>query len=115
MFVYKVRDLPVGEKPRERLVKHGAAALSDSELLAIILGEGGKDESVLSLARRILIEFGGLGGLLQASPEQLMALKNVGKVKAITVKAVCEIGLRVTSGIERSVEFIKSPEDIYKL
>ena len=115
MFVYKVRDLPVGEKPRERLVKHGAAALSDSELLAIILGEGGKDESVLSLARRILIEFGGLGGVLQASPEQLMALKNVGKVKAITVKAVCEIGLRVTSGSERSVEFIKSPEDIYKL
>ncbi|OGC47237.1 hypothetical protein A2886_01145 [candidate division WWE3 bacterium RIFCSPHIGHO2_01_FULL_42_13] len=115
MSSYKVRDLPDSEKPRERLVKYGAEILSDSELLAIILSVGGKEESVLELSRRVLAEFGGFKGLAQASPEQLVSLKNVGEVKAITIKAACEIGLRVTSDSGPASEFIKSPEDIYRL
>ena len=65
-----IRDLPEGERPRERLAKNGAEALANSELLAILLRTGSAKESALGLANRLLSHFGGLPGIAQAAVEQ---------------------------------------------
>ena len=115
MLSYTIHDLANNERPRERLANIGAPSLSDSELLAIILRIGGRKESVLELSRRILLEFGGFADLAKTSIEQLTAIKNVGLTKAVTIKAMCEIGLRISFGGEERSSVIKTPEDIYRL
>lgn len=86
--------LPPTERPRERLVAFGVDALSLAELLAILLTSGTKGKSVLELAQEMLIRFGGLGGLLDASIAELMEIKGIGKAKAIQLKAAFGIALR---------------------
>lgn len=76
-----MRDLNFEKRPREKLKLISAENLSDTELLAIILRSGGREESVIDLSRRVLNEFGGMKSLFEASIEQLVALKNVGFTK----------------------------------
>ncbi|MBI4004183.1 MAG: DNA repair protein RadC [Candidatus Omnitrophica bacterium] len=90
-----VRDLPVSERPRERLARLGAEALSEQELLACVLGRGIAGESVLVSARRLLAAFGSLRGLAEASVEQLAQVHGIGPAKAIQLKAAVEIARRV--------------------
>jgi DNA repair protein RadC len=115
MFSYTIHDLDNREKPRERLINTGADSLSDTELLAIILRVGGKKESVLELARKILLEFGGFHGLIEVSVEQLLAFKNIGFAKAVSIKALCEIALRINLTEKKKSTSIKTPEDVFKL
>ncbi|MFP3480501.1 UPF0758 domain-containing protein, partial [Burkholderia sp. SIMBA_057] len=68
-----VKEWPVSERPREKLQTQGAEYLSDAELLAILLGSGSGGQDVVSFARRLLSDFGGVGALLTATPEQLLA------------------------------------------
>lgn len=90
-----VRDLPVSERPRERLARLGAEALSEQELLACILGRGVAGESVLVSARRLLATFGTLRGITDASVEQLSSVHGIGVAKAIQLKASAELARRV--------------------
>ena len=83
-----LRKLPAQERPRERLVKFGPEALSLAELLAILLATGTKDKSVLELAHEMVVRFGSLQCLLEASIEELMEVKGIGPAKAIQLKAV---------------------------
>jgi DNA repair protein RadC len=109
---FKLKDLNKNEMPRERLLQNGTGALSDSELLAIILGSGGKENSALQLASRILIEFGGFVGLLSTDIEQLKTIRDIGEAKATEIKAACEIAHRIRNTSQQDKTFINQPSDV---
>ena len=92
-----VRDLPLSERPRERLAQLGAEALSEHELLACILGRGVAGESVLIGARRLLARFGTLRGIRDASLEQLAEVHGIGPAKAAQLKAAAEVARRLAA------------------
>jgi len=83
----RIKELPSGERPRERLRESGPSSLSNSELLAIILRTGTAWENVLGLAARVLARFGGLVGLSRASFGELCAERGIGETKAAQLKA----------------------------
>jgi DNA repair protein RadC len=89
-----VREVPVEERPRERLLTNGSSALTDTELLALLLRTGSRGTSVVDMARRLLNEWGGLGGLLGVTPEALRT-DGLGPAKSAAVLAAIEIGRRL--------------------
>ena len=93
----RVMDLPKNERPRERLLRYGADALSNVELLAIVLSTGSQQENVLDLSSRIMKTCGGLNGLLAMSADNLMDLSGIGKAKASQMLAIVEISKRFKS------------------
>jgi DNA repair protein RadC len=110
-----IRDMPVAERPRERLRQGGAAALSNAELLAIILRTGATGENVLAQATRILARFGGLSGLGRASVGELCAEHAVGEAKAAQVLAALELGRRLLATQPEERPVIRSPQDVANL
>jgi DNA repair protein RadC len=113
---FTIHDLPVSERPRERLQKFGAEALSAQEILALILGRGVAGESVMTTAQRLLSQFGNLRGIAGASVEELSQIKGIGLAKAAQVKAACELANRLEAfpGMG-SKPVVKGPEDIMAL
>ncbi len=89
-----LHDLPLEERPRERLMQQGVEALSLQELLAILLVTGTKGKTVLELAHELLHRFGSLEALLEASLEELIDIKGIGEAKAIQLKAAFGIALK---------------------
>ena len=110
-----IHDLPSSERPRERLRNYGASALSNAELLAILLRTGTTTENVLSLASRLLVRFKGLGGLIQANFTELFQEKGVGEAKAAQVKAALELGRRAVSSQPEARPVIRTPQDVANL
>jgi len=92
---YKIKDLPKNERPRERLEKQGVRALSDSELLALVIRSGTRDKNVIELSREILKNFE-LPNLDKTSLNELKSLEGIGKVKAGQLKAVFELFKRLS-------------------
>lgn len=89
------KDLPADARPREKLIARGAAALSDTELLALLLRTGVAGTNVLQLAQQLLAAFGGVAGLLQASAEDLRRIKGLGgTAKRAELLAVLELARR---------------------
>ncbi|WP_073486900.1 MULTISPECIES: DNA repair protein RadC [unclassified Flavobacterium] len=82
------------DKPREKLMLKGKDALSDAELLAILIGSGSRNESAVALSQRILADAGNLNSLGKMSISQLMQFKGIGEAKAITIIAALELGRR---------------------
>ena len=111
----RIRDLPSSERPRERLRDYGASALSNAELLAIILRVGGRDESAVALATRLLAGHRGLVGLAQTSFGELCNEKGLGEAKAAQVKASLELGRRLSSTQPEDRVVVRSPEDVANL
>ena len=111
----RMKELPSRAQPRERLRDHGAAALSDTELLAILLRVGVEGTNVLELAQQLLVEHRGWGGLMRIDYPELCKRHGIGEAKASTLKAALEIGRRLilTEHAERFQ--IKSPADAAKL
>jgi len=108
-----IHDLPVTERPRERLQRLGAEALSAQEILALILGRGIAGESVMVTAQRMLSRFGGLKGVTNASLEELSQIKGIGLAKAAQIKAAVELASRVDGYSEGSGRpQVKTPEDV---
>jgi len=105
-----VLDLPTAERPRERLTRLGAEALSERELLACILGRGVAGESVLVTARRLLAAFGSLRGIADSSVEQLSEVHGIGPAKAAQLKAAVEIARRVALPLDGRRKPVDSPE-----
>lgn len=89
-----IRDWPDAERPREKLLSRGAAALSDAELLAIFLRTGIKGRSAVDLARDLLGEFGGLRKLLEASQTEFCRAPGLGTAKYVQLQAVLELSRR---------------------
>lgn len=112
---YTIRELPVSERPRERLQHHGAAALSNSELLAIILRTGVGGESVLDLAQRLLVSYRGLAGLARASFGELAREHGIGVAKTAQMKAAFELGKRLLIASPEERPQVTSPADAANL
>ncbi|WP_291584236.1 RadC family protein [Clostridium sp. UBA6640] len=91
---FKLTDLPKNERPRERLFRYGAYALSNAELLAIILRTGSQKEDVLSLCNRIISDCNGLNGLLSCDTQDFLSLCGIGEAKAAQLIALSEISKR---------------------
>ena len=104
---------PEAERPREKLIKSGADALSDSALLAIFLGTGYQGQSAVNLARQLISQFDGLRGLLEASPDELLACKGVGTGKFALLKAVRELGRRALAEHLQRGSALDSPQATY--
>ena len=105
-------DLPESERPREKLLASGAAALSDSELLALLLRTGMKGKSVLELARELLAQFGGVRALLAASHKELSAIKGLGPAKFAELSAVLELAKRALAEELRTEPLLDSPQAV---
>lgn len=90
----RLQTLTAAERPQERLEKHGPRALSDSELLAMLLRSGTKGHDVLTLANRLVSEAGSLSGLIQWRPADFKKLKGIGRIKALQLITVMEIARR---------------------
>ena len=93
-YVPMIRDMPISERPRERLMRVGPNAVSTVELLAIILRTGSNGENVVRLAERILAHFSDLRKIEQATIGELCQVKGVGPAKAVEIKAAIELGRR---------------------
>jgi DNA repair protein RadC len=112
---FTVHDLPLSERPRERLSKLGSEALSSQEILALILGRGIKGESVIVTAQKLLSKFGNLKSLASASIEELTQIKGIGPAKAAQIKATFELSKRLENSSNETVKItVKSPEDVVK-
>ena len=89
-----LKDIPADARPREKLLAHGAAALADAELIALLLRTGLPGVSVLQLAQQMLDRFGGMAGLLRASVDDLKVVKGLGPAKRTEIAAVIELARR---------------------
>ncbi len=113
---FTIHDLPKEERPRERLAKFGEQALSLQELLQIILGRGVAGESVSVIAQKLLTEFGSLQKLSEASIQELSEVKGIGPAKATEIKAVFEIGRRLsTQTPSYKGRELDDPEKVFRL
>jgi len=107
-----IKDWPESERPRDRLVAHGAQALSDAELIAVILGTGTTGRSALDLAREALSRFGGLSGLLASGPGELGTIDGLGPAKSAQLQAVLELARRSLREEIRRDPALSSPDKV---
>jgi DNA repair protein RadC len=111
-----LRELPLDERPREKMLQRGADSLSHAELLAILLRTGSARETAVGLAGKILKECGSLRNLVSMSVEEITRIKGIGPVKAIQIKAGIELGKRVSrQQAFQDVPLIRSPKDVAAL
>jgi len=109
-----VRDLPKEVRPREKLLQCGASALSDIELLAILLRTGTTSKSVLHLAEDVLAQYKdkGLAAVIHMSPQEIASIHGVGLAKAATVVAAVELGRRLSERAAQTIDKVEGPEDV---
>jgi len=108
----KIRELPEESRPRERMMLLGPEALSDIELLAVLIGSGTAREGVLQLSQRLIAEYGGLHPLFHAGLVRLRKVSGLGPAKACMLTACCELSTRLNSQRRALGSIIRTPEDI---
>lgn len=108
-----IKDIPLNERPRERLVKYGVKNISNEELISIILKTGTKEKSVKELSNMILSKYSDISNLKELEIQDIMKIKGIGKVKAIELIASIELGRRVY--IDKNIDElkIKGSIDVY--
>jgi len=111
---FTIHDLPKPERPRERLQKFGPEALSAQELLALVIGRGIPKKSVMSIAQELLVRFGNIKTISQATIEELSQIRGIGLAKAAQIKACFELGKREELEPETKDFDIKDPEAVVK-
>lgn len=116
----KIKELPLSERPYEKLEKYGEENLSNAELLAIIIKTGTKEDSSVGIAQKILnlnknVNTKDLRFLQEISLKEFMQIKGIGKVKALQLKAICELTKRISRPINNEKSIIKTPKDVADL
>jgi len=106
--INRIRDLVKEERPREKVIDRGLQALSDAELLALILSTGSKALSAVDLGRHILKETAGLLGLATCTPQELMKINGIGQAKSLCIAAAFELGRRKQQVQHKPVKIINS-------
>ena len=111
----RLKDQPVSERPRERLVAQGADALSHAELIAILLRTGLKGANAVEIGRQLLQKFGTLQALAQASVEDLRSVKGIGRDKAVTLMAAFALARKMAEDLQRESPVLDNPENVVRL
>jgi len=112
---FPITDWSEDDKPREKLMLKGKEALSDAELIAILIGSGSRNESAVSLSKRILSSAGNLNALGKLSISSLMQFKGVGEAKAISIVAALELGRRQRSEDALIFKKISSSKAVFEI
>lgn len=110
----KIKDLPTEERPREKLLTLGAKALSNTELLAVLLHSGTRKKSAMDIAQELLVQYKdeGLASIVNLSPQTLTSIEGLGPAKIATLLASIELGLRLALKPSEHKITIKSPKDV---
>ena len=111
----RIKDMAAKDRPRERLVLEGADALSNAELIAILLRTGLKGYSAIHIAQQLLAKFGTLDGLARAPLEELRQVKGVGRDKAVTLKAAFTLARKMAAEMRAEAPLLDTPERIADL
>ncbi len=111
----RIRDLPPEERPRERLLQHGAENLSKAELIAILLRTGTKGSSALDIGHALLTQFSSLDHLARATVDELRRIRGVGRDKAIALKAAFTLARRMAAEIRDEAPLLDTPDRVAAL
>ena len=107
-----IKDWPEGERPRERLLAHGATVLSDAELLAEFLRTGSAGRSAIDIGRAALAHYGGWNALLRATPDRYAEVPGLGPAKYALLQAVVELARRALQEDVRRETLLNSPDTV---
>lgn len=108
-----ITDWPAAERPREKLIEHGANTLSDAELLAIFLRVGVTGKSAVDLARDLLTQFASLNGIFAATAHELTQVHGIGSSKYVQLKAIFEMSRRALNEQLQQRDVFKSPQQVH--
>ncbi|MCI0533592.1 MAG: DNA repair protein RadC [Verrucomicrobiales bacterium] len=108
----RIKDLPDNERPRERLVEHGAEALRNAELIAILLRTGLKGFSAIQIGEHLVSKFGTLDRLARASLDEIQQTKGIGRDKAIALKAAFTLAQRMAQELRNEPPLLDTPERV---
>jgi DNA repair protein RadC len=111
----KIKDQPASERPRERLAANGADALSNAELIAILLRTGLKGMNAVEIGKQLLAKFGSLQSLATASVENLRTVKGIGRDKAVTLVAAFALAHKMAKELQEESPVLDNPENVARL
>lgn len=111
----KIKDQPASERPRERLAASGADALSNAELIAILLRTGLKGVNAVEVGKQLLVRFGSLQELARASVDDLCKVKGIGRDKAVTLVAAFALAHKMAKELQDESPVLDNPENIVRL
>jgi len=108
----RLKDQPVGERPRERLIERGAQALSPAELIAILVRTGLQGVNALDIGKQLISKFGSLGTMARASVDDLRSVRGIGRDKAVTLVAAFTLASKMAEELQRESPVLDNPEAI---
>jgi DNA repair protein RadC len=112
---FTIKDIPIEDRPRERLIKYGPEVLSNSELLAILIRTGTKSESAIKIAQRMVGTTEGLQFVSTSTVQELSQIKGIGNAKASQIKAAIELGRRLRNyRIDHKIK-VNKPQDAVEI
>ena len=111
----RLKDQPVGERPRERLIERGAQALSPAELIAILVRTGLRGANALDIGKQLISKFGSLGAMARASVDDLRSVRGIGRDKAVTLVAAFTLASKMAEELQRESPVLDNPEAIVRL
>jgi len=111
----RIKDQPIGERPRERLIERGAAALSPAELIAILVRTGLRGVNAVDIGKHLVQKFGSLGAIAQASVDELQCIRGIGRDKAVTLVAAFTLASKMAEELQRESPVLDNPENVAML